>query len=65
MLAFVSWIFGIMMAVAGDLPPLESRAQYENAENSIVYDINGEKIATLTNNQGRIIVELGGDLARR
>ena len=55
-LAFVSWVFGIMMAVAGDLPQLESRAQFENAENSIVYDINGEKIATLTNNQGRILV---------
>ena len=57
MLAFVSWVFGIMMAVAGDLPQLESRAQFENAENSIVYDINGEKIATLTNNQGRILVD--------
>jgi penicillin-binding protein 1A len=56
-LAFVSWIFGIMMALAGDLPQLESRAQYAEAENSIVYDINGEKIATLTNNQGRILVE--------
>jgi penicillin-binding protein 1A len=55
-LAFVSWIFGIMTAVAGDLPQLESRAQFENAENSILYDINGEKIATLTNNQGRILV---------
>jgi penicillin-binding protein 1A len=55
-LAFVSWIFGIMTAVAGDLPQLESRAQFENAENSILYDINGERIATLTNNQGRILV---------
>ncbi|HSF02009.1 MAG TPA: transglycosylase domain-containing protein [Solirubrobacterales bacterium] len=45
-----------MMALAGDLPQLESRAQFESAENSIVYDINGEKIATLTNNQGRILV---------
>ena len=45
------------MAVTGDLPQLESRAQFENAENSIVYDINGERIATLTNNQGRILVE--------
>src|SRR5215210_7364207 len=45
-----------MMAVAGDLPELESRAQFENAENSVVYDINGERIATLTNNQGRILV---------
>ena len=55
-LAFVSWIFGIMMAVAQDLPALESRDQYERAQNSIVYDVNGEKLATLTNNQGRILL---------
>ena len=56
-LAFVSWIFGIMMAVASDLPQLEDRAQFANAKNSVVYDINGQKIATLTNNQGRILVD--------
>jgi penicillin-binding protein 1A len=55
-LAFVSWIFGIMMAVASDLPQLEDRAQFANAENSVVLDINGNKIATLTNNQGRILI---------
>lgn len=55
-LAFVSWIFGIMMAVANDLPQLEDRAQFASAENSVVLDINGEKIATLTNNQGRILI---------
>jgi penicillin-binding protein 1A len=55
-LAFVSWIFGIMMAVAQDLPALESREQYKRAENSVVYDINGERLATLTNNQGRILL---------
>ncbi len=55
-LAFISWIFGIMMAVASDLPQLEDRAQFQNAQNSVVYDINGNKIATLTNNQGRILV---------
>jgi penicillin-binding protein 1A len=55
-LAFVSWIFGIMMAVAQDLPSLETRKQYERSENSVVYDINGEKIATLTNNEGRILL---------
>jgi penicillin-binding protein 1A len=54
-LAFVSWIFGIMMAVAQDLPSLENRAQYENARNSVVYDAYGHKLATLTNNQGRIL----------
>jgi penicillin-binding protein 1A len=56
LLALVSWIFGIMMAVASDLPQLENRAQFANAQNSIVYDINGEKIATLTNNRGRILI---------
>src|SRR5215217_7558508 len=55
-LAFISWIFGIMMAVASDLPQLEDRAQFANARNSVVLDINGEKIATLTNNEGRILV---------
>ena len=49
------WIFGIMMAVAQDLPALENLAQYADAQNSVVYDINGNKIATLTNNQGRIL----------
>ncbi len=61
-LAFISWIFGIMMAVASDLPQLEDRAQFEHAQNSIVYDINGEKIATLTNNEGRILIS-SGDIA--
>ena len=56
-LALVSWIFGIMMAVAQDLPQLENRAQYERAENSVVYDRNGTRLATLTNNEGRILVE--------
>jgi penicillin-binding protein 1A len=55
-LAFVSWIFGIMMAVAGDLPQLEDRAQFAHAQNSIVYDIHGNKVATLTNTEGRILV---------
>ena len=56
MLAFVSWIFGIMMAVAQDLPALESREQYKRAENSVVYDAYGNKLATLTNNQGRVLL---------
>ncbi len=55
-LAFVSWIFGIMMAVAQDLPQLEDRAQYARAENSVIYDQTGKRLATLTNNAGRILV---------
>ena len=56
-LAFISWIFGIMMAVAQDLPQLEDRAQFKAAENSVVYDITGERIATLTNGNGRILID--------
>src|SRR2546423_5131594 len=56
MLAFVSWIFGIMMAVASDLPQPENRAQFEHAQNSVLYDVNHRRIATLTNNQGRILI---------
>ncbi len=55
LLAFVSWIFGIMMAVAQDLPSLENRAQYAHAQNSVVYDAYGNRLATLTNNQGRVL----------
>jgi penicillin-binding protein 1A len=58
-LAFVSWIFGIMMAVAQDIPSLETRQQYARAQNSVVYDVNGERVATLTNNQGRILLTSG------
>ena len=42
------------MAVAQDLPSLENRQQYVNSQNSVVYDVNGVKLATLTNNVGRI-----------
>jgi penicillin-binding protein 1A len=56
-LAFVSFIFGIMMAVASDLPRLENREQYLAAENSIVVDRYGEPLTTLTGNEARILVE--------
>ena len=56
-LALISWIFGIMTAVAGDLPALENRAQFERAENSIIVDREGARLATLTNNEGRVLVE--------
>src|SRR5215211_6617393 len=57
-LALVSWVFGIMMAVAQDLPRLEARAQYAAAENTVVYARDGDtRLATLTNNEGRILVD--------
>ncbi|MGH2989379.1 MAG: transglycosylase domain-containing protein, partial [Solirubrobacterales bacterium] len=56
LLAMVSWFFGIMMSVTQDLPALENREQYRNAQNSVVLDRNGTQIATLTGNERRIIV---------
>jgi len=60
LLAFVSWIFGIMMAVAQDLPQLEDRAQFARAENSVIYDRYGTRLTTLTNNAGRILIDSEG-----
>jgi penicillin-binding protein 1A len=56
-LALISWVFGIMMAVAQDLPTLENREQYRAAQNSVILDRNGTEIATLTGNQQRILIE--------
>jgi len=57
LLAIVSWVFGVLMAVAGDLPDLEARAQFDRAENSVVVDEQGARLATLTGNQRRILLE--------
>lgn len=57
LLALVSWVFGVMMAVAQDLPDLEARAQYDAAENSVVYASDGTPLTTLTGNEQRILVE--------
>ena len=57
LLAIVSWVFGVLMAVAGDLPDLEARAQFDRAENSVVVDRYDNRIATLTGNQRRILLE--------
>jgi penicillin-binding protein 1A len=56
LLAFVSWVFGIMTAVASDLPQLEDRAQFEAAHNSVILDDHNQRLATVTNNAGRILI---------
>jgi penicillin-binding protein 1A len=59
-LALVSTVFGMMMAVASDLPQLENRAEYDRAENSIVYsDEDRERLARLTGNENRILLDEG------
>src|SRR5690349_10574419 len=54
-LAFISTIFGMMMAVAHELPALEAHAQLRAAKNSTLLGANGQTIAKLTGNENRII----------
>ena len=57
-LALVSWVFGVMMAVAQDLPSLEAKSQFEKAQNSVVYANDGKTVlTTLTGNEARILLE--------
>jgi penicillin-binding protein 1A len=66
LLAVISTVFGMLMAVASDLPSLENREQYRSAENSVLYadswgckDLETapcQQIAKLTGNQNRILV---------
>jgi penicillin-binding protein 1A len=57
LLAFVSTVFGMMMAVASDLPQLENRQQYSSSKNnSVLLDYRGRKLGILTNNQNVVLV---------
>ena len=56
-LAMTATVFGMMMAVAGDLPNLENEAQYKASQNSEVFDAEGRKIGTLLSNTQRRLVE--------
>lgn len=55
-LAGISTIFGMMMAVASELPKLEDRQQYKVSKPSVMYDDEGNVITRLRNNQNRILV---------
>jgi penicillin-binding protein 1A len=59
LLAIVSTLFGMMMAVASDLPDLENRKEYQDARNSVLQDVNGKTLGVLTNNQSRVLVRYG------
>jgi penicillin-binding protein 1A len=57
LLAVVSTVFGMMMAVASDLPQLENRQQYRTTKNnSVLLDYRGRKLGILTNNQNVVLV---------
>ncbi len=55
LLALVSTAFGMMMAVASDLPQLENQTEFKPSQNSVLVDVRGQYLATLAD-QGRIIV---------
>ena len=55
-LAVVSTVFGMMMAVASDLPSLTAAQQLRHAQNSVLYDARGKKLGILTSNENRILV---------
>src|ERR687887_54137 len=56
LLAIVSTVFGMMMAVASDLPDLENRKEYQAAKNSVLLDAQKRPLGVLTNNQSRVLV---------
>src|SRR4051812_13359403 len=56
LLALISTVFGMMMAVASDLPDLENRKEYQDARNSVLYDVHGQELGVLTNNLSRVLV---------
>jgi penicillin-binding protein 1A len=55
-LAIVSTVFGMMMAVAQDLPSLESQNEFKAARNSVLVDDRGHSLATLTGQENRILL---------
>src|SRR4051794_19750069 len=55
-LAGVSTVFGMMMAVASDLPSIENRSIYHGAQNSKIYDVNGRQIGLITGKQNQVLV---------
>ncbi len=59
LLAAVSTVFGMMMAVSSDLPSLETERQYTGPtpRNSILEDSQGKFIGRLASNQNRIYVK--------
>ncbi len=48
LLGVVSFVFGMFMAVASDLPQLEARYRQENARNSVLLDDRGTPIGMLS-----------------
>jgi penicillin-binding protein 1A len=55
-LALVSTVFGMMMAVASDLGDLADSNAFRNTPNSVLKDVYGRQIGVLVNNQNLVFV---------
>ena len=55
LLGLISFVFGMFVSVASDLPPLTSFSQYKNAQSSELFDDLGHPIGVLSQ-QNRVIV---------
>jgi penicillin-binding protein 1A len=55
LLGLISFVFGMFMAVASDLPSLDNRAEFQNARNSVLLDDLGRPLAVLSR-QDQILV---------
>jgi penicillin-binding protein 1A len=56
-LGMASATFGAVMAVSQDIPAIERFAQFEEAQNSVLTDSQGQFIGTLSSNENRILLE--------
>ncbi len=55
-IAIISTVFGMMMAVASDLPTISAANQLRHARNSVLYDDQGKVIGILTTGKSRILL---------
>src|SRR3954468_24453599 len=58
LLAVVSTVFGMMMAVAADVNDLDLAKTFRTAKNSTITDVHGRPLGILTSDQNRVIVPL-------
>ena len=59
----MSTMFGMLMAVAREIPSLEQSAEFRTARNSTMLADNGAPVARLTGNENRILIDPERDLA--
>lgn len=56
LLAIVSTIFGMMMALARELPNLETAREFQTARNSVLQDRLGRPLGLLTSDRNRVLI---------